>query len=222
MKLYEVLPETQLDENAWRKALAAGIVGTSMLSPVTTSKAPPPEPQEVSQERPRDEMVVHGKRSDLPKFEVEPQIEPPGVALRRTELAIGIAKHYRVNQNLAQKVVNLAFEYEDSEFPKAEDILAVIGIESSFNPDSVSPLRKDPARGLMQVRPGIWNLDPESLDSIESQIKYGVGILKHYYRKTGSQEDTLHAYNIGLTRFRRGGRNERYVAKVQQEVGRYD
>ncbi len=216
MKLHEVLSENQLDENAWRNALAAGIVGTSILAPTSTLKSPEPHSH-----RPGDEMVVHGRRSDAPKFDVDPQIEQPKTTLRRTELARNIARTYRVKLNLAQEVVDLAFEHEDSEFPTAEDILAVIGTESSFNPDSVSPLRKDPALGLMQVRPGVWNLDPESLDDVESQIKIGVEILKHYYKKTGSREDALQAYNIGLTRFRRGGRNPRYVAKVDTLRGKY-
>jgi soluble lytic murein transglycosylase-like protein len=113
-------------------------------------------------------------------------------------------------------VVELAFEYEHSEFPKAEDILAVIGVESSFNPDSVSGLRRDPAVGLMQVRPGIWDIDPEHLEDIENQIKYGARILTQYYRRLGDKEAALQAYNLGITKFRRGGRNQRYVDKFTQ------
>lgn len=216
MKVCEILHKDQLDESAWRNALAAGVLGVSALSPSAITKSSPPE-----YERPSDEMVVHGKRSNAPNMEVNPKIEPPGRSLQRQEMARSIARTYRVGLDLSQEVVNLAFKLEDKVFPKAEDILAVIGIESSFNPDSVSSLRSDPARGLMQVRPGVWNLDLDSFQDVESQIKNGVAILKHYYRKTGNREDTLHAYNIGLTRFRRGGRNSRYVAKVQHERGQY-
>jgi len=216
MKVRDILYEDQLDESAWRNALAAGVLGVSALSPSAITKSSPPE-----YEAPSDELVAYGKRSDAPNMEINPEIEPPGRSLQRQEMARGIARTYRVGLDLSQEVVNLAFKLEDEVFPKAEDILAVIGIESSFNPQSVSPLRKDPARGLMQVRPGVWNLDLESFEDIESQIKNGVAILKHYYRKTGNREDTLHAYNIGLTRFRRGGRNPSYVAKVQHERGQY-
>lgn len=216
MKVYEILPEQQIDENAWRNALAAGVLGVSALSPSAITKSSP------SDYKPSDEMVSYGRQSDVSKFEVDPQIEQPKTTMRRTELARNIARTYHVKLDLAQEVVNLAFEHEDDVFPKAEDILAVIGIESSFNPESVSSLRKDPARGLMQVRPGVWNIDPENLNDVESQIEYGVNILKHYYKKTGNREDTLHAYNLGLTKFRRGGRNPSYVAKVKRERGQYD
>ncbi len=217
MKLHEILYKDQLDESAWRNALAAGVLGVSALSPSAITKSSPPQ-----HEQPSDEIVSHGRRSDLSSTKIEPEIGDPKTTLRRTELARSIARTYHVKLTLAQEVVNLAFEHEDEVFPKAEDILAVVGIESSFNPKSVSSLRRDPARGLMQVRPGVWNIDPESLDDVQSQIEHGVNILKHYYKKTGNREDTLHAYNIGLTKFRRGGRNPSYVAKVQRERGQYD
>lgn len=215
MKLHEVLPRKQLDEKFLKHALAAGIVGTSLAMPGTiTDKRPP------SYERPKDEVVTTAKRTSDP---FAPEINIPGPTLvQRTELAKSIAKKYRVDLELVQQVVNLAYEYEDEKFPKAQDILAIIGVESSFNPDSKSGLRKDPALGLMQVRPGVWNINPENLDSVESQIRYGVAILKRYYKKLGNAEDAIQAYNLGLTKFRRGARNTRYVAKYQQELDHND
>ena len=211
MKLHEVLPNKQLDEKSLKHALAAGIVGTSLAMPgAVTDKQPP------SHERPKEEVVATAKRTSDP-FKPELNIPSPNL-VQRTELAKSIAKKYRVDLDLVQRVVNLAYEYQDPEFPKAEDILAIIGVESSFNPESRSGLRRDPALGLMQVRPGIWNLNPKELESIESQIKYGTIILKRYYNKLGNAEDAIQAYNLGLTKFRRGGRNTRYVAKYQREL----
>lgn len=211
MKLHEVLPHTQLNENSFKRALAAGIVGTSLAMPgAITDKQPP------SYNPPNDEIVTTARRTSDP---FAPELNIPGPTLvQRTELAKSIAKKYRVDLDLVQQVVNLAYKHQDETFPKAEDILAIIGVESSFNPRSRSGLRRDPALGLMQVRPGIWNLRPEQLGSIESQIKYGTIILKRYYKKLGNVEDTIQAYNIGLTKFRRGGRNTRYVAKYQREI----
>ena len=210
MKLYEIIPEAQLDESAWRNALAAGVLGVSALSPSAVSKSTPP-----SYEQPSDEVVAHGRQSDAPNFdEFEPDIPHPKDQIRRDQLVNIIAKHYRVDRDLVGEVVDLAFKYEDPVFPKAKDILAVVGVESSFNPDSVSNLRRDPARGLMQVRPGIWNIDPEHLDDTENQIKYGVGILQRYYKRLKDPEAALQAYNLGITSYRRGERNQRYVNKV--------
>ncbi len=217
MKLQEVLPEQQLDEKTLRHALAAGILGTSMAMPGAISSHPPPEQQEP---KPRDEIVVTAKRPTAPtKHELD--IPAPTFA-ERTKLTKNIAEKYRVSEELVQKVVNLAFKYQDPEFPKAKDILAIIGIESSFDPSSKSGLKKDPALGLMQVRPGVWNIDPDDLINVESQIKYGVDILKHYYKKLGHTEDTIQAYNLGITKFRKGARNPRYVSKFQRLISRFN
>lgn len=131
--------------------------------------------------------------------------------------ATAIAAKYRINPKLAQTIVELAVKHEDEVFPKAADILAVIGVESSFNPKAVSRLRHDPARGLMQVRPGIWKIDPKELNDIEKQIEAGVYVLKRYYGRAGSAEGALHAYNIGITSYRKGKKNPAYVAKVERE-----
>ena len=112
----------------------------------------------------------------------------------------------------------MAFKYEDETFPRAEHILAVVGIESSYNPASVSRLRHDPARGLMQVRPGVWNIDPSELQNIEGQIKHGAEILRLYHQKLKDEDDAVQAYNIGFTNFRRGQTNPRYLNKFQNEV----
>jgi soluble lytic murein transglycosylase-like protein len=128
-----------------------------------------------------------------------------------------IASTYRINAELSQKIVNLAIKYEDEVFPTAADILAVIAVESSFNPRAVSRLEDDPARGLMQVRPGVWKIDPKELNSVENQIRIGVRILKKYYDRTGSEEGAIQAYNIGITNFRKGQENPAYLAKVMRE-----
>lgn len=218
MKLHEVLPQEQLDEKSLRNALAAGILGTSMAMPGAIADHKPP--QTSSYERPQDEITTTAKRTSDP-FKPEIDISSPDL-VRRTELAKNIAKKYRVDIDLVQQVVDLAYKYQDKEFPRAEDILAIVGVESSFNPESRSSLRHDPAIGLMQVRPGIWNIDPEHLASTESQIKYGVAILKRYYKRLGNAEDAVQAYNLGITSFRRGQRNNQYVAKYQRELAHND
>lgn len=212
------MPEEQLDEKSLKHAIAAGILGTSMAMPGAMSDHKSPTPS--AYERPADEIEVTAKRQG-DAFKPEINIPAPNWA-KRLELSKTIAAKYRVDKELVMKVVNLAYEYEDKTFPKAEDILAIIGVESSFNPKSKSNLRSDPALGLMQVRPGVWNIDPDHLDTVEMQIKYGVDILRHYYKKLGNAEDAIQAYNLGLTRFRRGGRNTRYVAKYQQELAHND
>lgn len=143
--------------------------------------------------------------------------------MNQAMLANTILKKYRgVSPQLAKNVVSLAQKYEKSSFPKADDILAIVGIESSFRPNVLSALKKDPAVGLMQVRPGIWELDPARLSSdIEYQIKSGAAILHKYYKLLGNAEDAVHAYNVGMGNFRRGKHNIKYVHKYKNEKQLY-
>lgn len=216
-EFYDAPTPEQLEEKALRKiaataALAATLATSGSLKGADADK-PPQEPaaQTQTQTVSNDDALAKRMRMAWPEIDI-----PAPTLVKRVELARNIASEYRVDLDLVQQIVDTAFRLEDKEFPKAADILAIIGVESSFNPNSRSSLRHDPAIGLMQVRPGIWDLKPSDLASIEDQIKHGAHILKRYYRKTGSAEDAIQAYNLGITSFRRGDRNPRYVAKYNQ------
>jgi len=206
--------EELYERAALRKAAATAALAATLAAPggLKGDDAPP-----VQAEKPRDEIVVTGKKPkfDLPSMEVD--IKAPTFA-NRVALAKMLAKKYRVSETLVQEVVDLAYKYESPVFPKAVDILAIVGVESSFDPSAKSQLRHDPALGLMQVRPGIWNIKPSDLGTVEQQIKHGAQILSLYYKKLGNAEDAVTAYNIGITNFNRGRRNERYVSKYRNLV----
>lgn len=206
MKVHEILPET-LEERALRHAVAAGIVGASLAAAPNkmADHSPPPTRPMISQDD---------------QGPPEPSEEEIRQRQMRTRVADRIAQQYRVNKELAAEVVELAHKYEDPEFPTARDILAVVGVESSFQPDSVSRLKRDPARGLMQVRPGVWGIDPKELEDIETQIRVGAEILKRYYTKLGDPEAALQAYNVGLSKYRQGQTNPRYISKYQDTLAR--
>ena len=123
---------------------------------------------------------------------------------------------------MAEKIVKTALQNEHPTFPKAEDILAIVGIESSFNPSVKSQLKHDPAVGLMQVRPGIWDIDPTKLSTIENQIKVGANILAAYYSKLKSPDGAVHSYNIGITNYnKKKGLNPGYVQKYKTDLKLY-
>jgi len=132
--------------------------------------------------------------------------------------AAAAQKYQKADPKMIVKIVKLAKKHEDPVFPRAEDILATIGVESSFNPKAKSNLPKDPAIGLMQVRPEIWGISPSELSDVESQIKHGVVILKKKYNRfKGDKIKTIHAYNVGITGVLQGRRNENYVQKWNRE-----
>jgi len=217
MKLHEVLEPQELDESVLRKAALAGAIGASLLgapkhtSPPTAGAKPVPQ---VS--------TTHTPQTLTPK-EVDRRIDALYKDSRPIEhLSQQIASEYKINPELAETIVRLAFRHEKEDFPTASDILGVIAVESSFDPTAVSKLRRDPARGLMQVRAGIWDVDPNKLqNNLDKQVKVGADILHHYYEILGSKEAALHAYNMGITNFRKGQKNNRYVNKVQHHAQHY-
>ena len=126
-----------------------------------------------------------------------------------------IVHKYKVSQDFATNVVALSHKYSSPVFPKASDILAIIGIESSFRPNVKSSLKRDKAEGLTQIRPKVWrHLIPSgALTSIENQVKYGSMILTQYYQILGNEKEATNAYNVGLTNHRRGIWNPRYESR---------
>jgi len=75
-------------------------------------------------------------------------------------------------------------------------VLALIAVESNFNPNAVSPTG---ALGLTQIMP-VWKTSlgiDRDLRDIDTSIKYGLDILGTYEQMFGSMELALTAYNRG-------------------------
>lgn len=221
MRIHEVIPphidENEIMEGRLKDLAVSGIAAASLAGAVHNAH---------KFDNTHDGPAPKGSVSysiDLPEPKAQPYIAPmpqndegdydAQEDTLRT-IAKAIAKKYRVSESLVNDIVILAHKYEDPVFPKAIDILAVIAVESSFNPEAVSQLRHDPARGLMQVRPGVWGLDVSDLDNIENQIQIGARILKRYYARTKNPESALQAYNVGITNYKRGVKNPRYLQKI--------
>lgn len=90
-----------------------------------------------------------------------------------------------------------------------ELVLAVIDIESAFNPYAISIVG---ARGLMQVMP-FWLKEigrpGDSLFRVQTNLRYGCTILKHYLdREKGNLNLALRRYN--------GTRESTYSVKVDR------
>ncbi len=135
-----------------------------------------------------------------------------------------ITEKYRVSETIVKDVIHYAYKYEKKSFPKAEDILAVVGIESSWNPFAKSKLKTDPALGLTQIRPGQWKQlieSPTELLEIEKQIKYAAEILHVNFKLTKSAEDAIIAYNVGYGSWSGGLYNTRYLNKFRNERSKF-
>lgn len=195
MKLREILIQPEpLNEISAKGAIAAGLIGIPAFG-----------------------MMMHPKKAPIgPAPEPAPYIQQYDEVEELTQM---IVKNRKVNPTFAKQVVLLAKKYEDPVFPKARDILAIVGIESNFRPNAISNLKRDPALGLMQVRAGVWKIDKKELADVEQQIRHGALILKHYYVKTkGDIPKAISAYNHGLTKVRRDDYDDRYFDKYSREM----
>jgi len=140
---------------------------------------------------------------------------------RADKMKAAVLSKYNVDQETVNQAVIYALKYERPTFPRAEHMIALIGIESSWRPAVRSTLKSDPAVGLTQIRPGIWKdkiSDPKKLNHIEYQIKYSAEILDEYHARIKHKKGTLLAYNVGLTAYRQLRYNQSYVVKFNREI----
>jgi soluble lytic murein transglycosylase-like protein len=97
-------------------------------------------------------------------------------------------------------------------------ILALIKVESSFNPRAISSVG---AYGLMQINYSVWkntlNIDPDKIFNIDYNIEMGLKILKKYYDEShGDIKKALFLYNNGYFY-----KNKSYVTKVVRAYSVY-
>lgn len=208
MKLHEVVQPTlleqeQLDELSVKHAIAAGATALALAVGSSSHKTEPVDTKP---------LTTHTINKAVHKDDVH-------------ELTKAVLDKYDISPVQAKKIVQLAKKHEKADFPKAKDILAIVGIESSFNPNAQSGLKKDPAVGLMQVRPGVWDLKKAEIKgpgNIDKQISIGSEILAKYYKRLNDRDKAVHAYNVGMGNFLKGKHNPSYVAKYKDELTMYN
>jgi len=197
MKLHEVLSEEQLCEIDYKRAIGTGILGLAAAGNFSYR------------------LPTHGDPYQPKK--VSPANDEAQVLCDR------ILKKYKIDPKLALQIAKLAKKHEKPVFPKAEDLLAITGIESSFRPHAVSNLKKDPALGLTQIRPGIHKLDPKRLSTdIEHQMERSADILHKYNKHLKNKEAAIIAYNVGPGDYQKGKFNQNYITKFKNERQMYN
>jgi soluble lytic murein transglycosylase-like protein len=154
----------------------------------------------------------HFIKTTLPDFSVgqpAPEISPvnavsglPEIAQAMEEreqqaLAEFIARRWRIAESAATQFVAIAYRAGKRYAVDPVLILAVMAIESRYNPVAESVAG---AKGLMQVIPKYhldkllsWGGEQALLDP-EVNIHVGAQILREYYRRLGDQEAALQKY----------------------------
>ncbi len=108
-----------------------------------------------------------------------------------------IAKRYRVASDAAGMLVGATYSTAREMHLDPLLILAVIAIESRFNPFAESPVG---AKGLMQVMANVHREKFRPLGGVQAalnpvaNIKVGASILKEYVKRSGSLEGGLKMY----------------------------
>jgi soluble lytic murein transglycosylase-like protein len=108
-----------------------------------------------------------------------------------------LAKRYRVAGDAANMLVSATYRTAMEVKIDPLLVLAVMAIESGFNPFAESPVG---AQGLMQVMSKVHHDKFQSLGGVKAalnpvaNIKVGATILKEYVRQTGSVESGLKLY----------------------------
>lgn len=214
MKLQQIHEDTiALQEGILQRAVAAAAMVIGAMSPNTADHKPVPNVPTASVQQTPDIELGKGKGAD-------PSLLAPNVV----DI---IARRYKVEPNMVREIVIAVNRHEKPDFPKAHHLLGLIGVESSFNPGAKSALKKDPALGLTQIRPGAWGIDPSNLRTIDAQIAKSAEILAQYYKRLGNDANAaLHAYNVGIGNHRKSLKNPakgnpRYVPKIHAETNRY-
>lgn len=109
-----------------------------------------------------------------------------------------LSKRYSVSPEAVESIVRLAYKVGKEEKVEPTLILAIVGIESSYNPFAASPVG---ARGLMQIMPKIHKEKFEALSpgdwsplNPEMNMRVGAKIIREYTRRTGSVNAGLRWY----------------------------
>ncbi len=143
---------------------------------------------------------------------------PKELPKQQAALAYWLSKKYKVAPEPLSALVVAAYEVGNKAHLEPTLILAVMAIESGFNPFAQSPVG---AQGLMQV---MTSVHTEKYDNYGGKLaafdpitnlRVGVKVLQECITRAGSVEGGLHQY-VGASSSEDGG----YAAKVLAELGR--
>lgn len=143
------------------------------------------------------------------------EISPPQKATARL-----LARNYRIAEEVAQDYVLAAFEAGNIVGLDPGLILAVMAIESRFNPIAQSDMG---AKGLMQVIPRFHEDKLSGHGGVEAvlvpwvNILVGAQILREYIARAGSIEAGLQWYNGAPN-----DRNRQYAERILSEKAQFD
>ena len=165
------------------------------------------------------QMTINGIEVQTDAIERATATNPQDLPLQQAAVAYWLSKKYRVAPEPISALVVEAYEIGSRTHLDPTLILAVMAVESGFNPFAQSPVG---AQGLMQVMTRVHSDKYESFggqlaafDPL-TNLRVGAKVLLDCIRRTGSVEDGLRAY-VGAANLPDDGG---YTAKVLAEHAR--
>ena len=162
--------------------------------------------------------VVTGLPMDAEAIDRATAVNPKDLPKQQAALAYWLSKKYKVAPEPLSALVAEAYEIGEKTRLEPALILAVMAIESGFNPVAQSPVG---AQGLMQE---MTSVHTEKYDSYGGKLaafdpvtnlRVGVRVLQECIARAGSVEGGLKQY-VGATTAEDGG----YAVKVLNELAR--
>lgn len=137
------------------------------------------------------------------------------------KLVSRVTANYGLEQKYAEDVVKFVKKNSYKDFPTVRDILAVIGIESSFDTQASN----QGAYGLMQIQYFWFTKYVQTTEELYDpyvNITLGIDTLRQYFLKLRNKEDAIIAYQAGIKNFLEGDYTHEYLNRYRQELTRYD
>jgi Transglycosylase SLT domain len=224
MKLYDTYLTVHLDGskgrvlNAVRKTLVSMLLILLGILAVLTYKPEWqhrffPRASDLSLKQSEGDVASNGAFVPVKYGQAEEVIKALSPAQQR--VVSYLSSRYRVSPEAVEAVVRLAYQVGEEEKVDPTLILAVVGVESGYNPFAGSSMG---AKGLMQVMP---KLHKEKFDDVSSgedwsalnpemNLRVGAQIIHEYTQRAGSVEAGLRWYVGAAVSGEDGG----YVSKV--------
>ena len=157
-------------------------------------------------------------QADVPTVDEKRRLSP-----QQRRVVSYLSNRYRVSPEAVEDIVQVAYTLGKEEHVEPTLILAIVGVESSYNPFAASSMG---AKGLMQVMP---KLHKERFDELsegedwsalnpEMNLRVGAQIIREYTRRAGSVSAGLRWYVGAAASEDDGG----YASKVLALKARID
>jgi membrane-bound lytic murein transglycosylase MltF len=150
-------------------------------------------------------------------------VQQEGLSEKEEKHLAYISERYKLPRAEAMEIINLAKEHAHPVFPKYEDILGTIEVESAYNRKAKSP---GECLGLMQLKYVYHKAtirNKKDLLVARTNIRIASAYMNELFQqiKSNARGAVYSAFNTGPGAYRQGKRNRVYAKKVAKARANY-